>query len=109
MSKRKKPSTPVPEEVRKYPSKKDKRRWCKGKVGVEHDYEWQYNPRGWSNKELWSWDFRFTCRKCERREANSVFNDLVISIKNKILYTGDPANLVLVILNDKLKITKDNE
>lgn len=33
------------EEVRSYPShKKDTKRWCRGKVGVEHIPEWVKNP-----------------------------------------------------------------
>lgn len=32
---------------RRYPGKKNKRRWCKGKVGREHDYEEVEKRNGW--------------------------------------------------------------
>lgn len=31
-------NTPAPETPKPSPGKKDTRRWCKGKVGVEHDW-----------------------------------------------------------------------
>ena len=104
MSKRKKPSTPVPEEVRKYPGKKDKKKWCKGKVGIEHDYEWHYIPKwvGYRN-ELWSWDFKHECKKCGRRDDSSAFHTFAVSVRDQC-YIGDPVSLVLQILNGKLKI-----
>ncbi len=105
MTKRKKPSTPVPEKVHKYPGKKDKKKWCKGKVGVEHEYEWKYIPWGWSGKELCEWDFKYECKKCGRREFESAFDTLAKSIQSTSSgFPYDPVEAVLGTLNGKFEL-----
>lgn len=58
-----------PEQSRRAPGKKDTKRWCRGKVGVEHEIEtrlesailWRdkTTPCGWSygarNRKSWFW------------------------------------------------------
>lgn len=52
-------------EVRPHRSKKNTRKWCKGKVGVLHDVYLVkvYQPEFWFRKEMWcSWECK-TCKK----------------------------------------------
>lgn len=48
---------PIP-DVPKHKAKKDTRRWCRGRVGVQHEPEWRKSVRGpWSEH---------ACRACGR-------------------------------------------
>jgi hypothetical protein len=50
------------DEIPKHRSKKDKRRWCGGKPGREHDPIWQHS-RTIRNSDNVEW-YDFTCQKC---------------------------------------------
>ena len=63
-------------------AKKDRKRWCKGKVGREHDYQVQVRPNGWgmrrdapckpwSRQDLYDWwicKHALICQNCGRQE-----------------------------------------
>lgn len=61
---------PIPEEARPH-NASDKRRWCKGKVGVEHEAVWQFwfecyrYPTPTSTRHGWDWQRR-KCLECGR-------------------------------------------
>lgn len=48
-------------------SKKDTRKWCKGRVGVEHDYEYQY-PKN----EPFLFRLIAVCNNCEKQDVTQV-------------------------------------
>lgn len=52
----------VPEEPKKKPARKNTRRWCKGKRGVEHQFELfdEYRVAGWGIKIE-------SCTKCGKK------------------------------------------
>lgn len=57
---------PLADEIRRWPGKKDTHRWCRGKVGVEHQTHWQpafswYQYDG----KITSWDK--VCSLCGRK------------------------------------------
>lgn len=61
-------------------AKKDRKRWCKGKVGREHDYQVQVRPNDWGmrrDKPCKPWSDRYDwwickhamiCQNCGRQE-----------------------------------------
>lgn len=51
-----------PSRIR-YRSKKDTKRWCRGKVGIEHDYRIKEKKKFLD----WSWETH-VCSKCKRKE-----------------------------------------
>ena len=60
--------TEIEDEAVRYKSRKDTKRWCKGKVGVEHDYP-EPTREKWLSFEI----FRSQCTRCGRK--TSVFAD----------------------------------
>lgn len=53
---------PLPEQP-KFHSKKDTKKWCKGVVGREHDYEYQF-PHG----DSWEWRLVPICVNCGKQD-----------------------------------------
>lgn len=53
---------PIPDKP-KYHAKKDTKHWCKGVVGREHDYEYQY-PRN----DTWQSNLVAVCFKCSKQD-----------------------------------------
>lgn len=47
-------------------SKKSTRRWCKGKVGVEHDYQEATKPVFNGNDYRWVWQLK-KCTRCGKQ------------------------------------------
>lgn len=60
--------TPTVNEVQKHKTKKDTRRWCRGKTGVEHDWHRYQNKRydweidGWFDPWI-----RIECQSCKKK------------------------------------------
>lgn len=54
---------PVPDEPRKTHAKKDTKRWCKGKVGREHNLEWI----DWPNECYTNWMKVRNIERCKVR------------------------------------------
>ena len=50
--------------VRRYNSK-DTKRWCKGRVGIDHTGVWQFWMDGFGSDGKRQWE-RFVCTTCER-------------------------------------------
>jgi hypothetical protein len=53
------------DEVPKHRSKKDKRRWCGGKPGREHDPMWEHSKKtgGSPNSVCW---LDYVCQRCHK-------------------------------------------
>ena len=63
-------------------AKKDRKRWCKGKVGREHDYQVQVRPNDWGMRRVepclepdwlrsvdwWICKHALICQNCGRQE-----------------------------------------
>lgn len=74
------PDQPNPTSRRKAMKSKDRKRWCGGKVGVEHDFEITYPPnltypayrKCFEPRSAlfgaWSCGHRLVCRNCGRQE-----------------------------------------
>lgn len=63
---RAKRNQPAPDQASTGSRKRNTKRWCRGKVGQEHDYqpvikEWHWNNRIFKNRFL-------KCSKCGREE-----------------------------------------
>lgn len=62
---------PVPEESRPHRARKDRKRWCKGRVGREHTPELVVHHAYTStmmqcHKTNWTWSDRWLCRHAYR-------------------------------------------
>lgn len=55
--------------VFKHKNKKDTKKWCKGKVGVEHNYELQV-PK---NEILGGWRLIPICNNCGKQDYHGVY------------------------------------
>jgi len=58
-------STPIPDQV-KGSKRRNTRKWCKGKVGVLHEYEWRCSHPEFEGDPTWKWE-RQVCIKCGRK------------------------------------------
>lgn len=58
-------SPAVSEKPRKPKSKKDKRKWCRGKQGVEHELRRYFYTYGWESKRS-NW-IRTRCIRCGKQ------------------------------------------
>jgi hypothetical protein len=56
---------PVPNQVR-WPNSRNVRKWCKGKVGVLHVYEWQCSDPRLADDPTWKYE-RQVCINCGRK------------------------------------------
>ena len=67
---RKRPLPKFPERDRRWPGKKNTRRWCKGVVGREHQPQWvrhEYEfSTGGTRKIIWLWNEK-VCQVCSKR------------------------------------------
>lgn len=54
----------------KHHAKKNTRKWCKGKVGVEHDYELQIPPN--ESKTIAGFRMVPICKNCGRQDYRGV-------------------------------------
>lgn len=52
------------DEIPKHKSKKDKRRWCGGKVGREHDPMWEHSRKHLRSENV-EW-YEFYCQRCNK-------------------------------------------
>jgi len=107
MSKKKKPATIETDTVQKYPGKKDKKKWCRGKVGILHKYKWEYKPWSWKVRDgLSSHDFEFICQSCGRKEYNSAFDGLatIIALSAGAKDSKSGVAILLRLLNKKIQL-----
>ena len=57
---------PASDEHRPVSGKKDTKRWCRGKAGVEHVKEWVLDRR-WGNRPGRTGWYNFQCTSCGRQ------------------------------------------
>lgn len=67
---RKRPLLQFPERDKRWPGKKDTKRWCKGVVGREHQGEWvkhEYEMTvAGTRKIIWLWNVK-KCKVCGKQ------------------------------------------
>lgn len=67
---RKRPLPPFPERDKRWPGKKDTKRWCRGVVGREHQAKWQKKEYemgvAGTRKVIWMWNEK-VCQVCGKR------------------------------------------
>lgn len=68
----------VNEQPPKHKSKKNTSKWCRGKVGEEHQLYRYFYHSGWNGKRT-SW-VRSSCKKC-RKEFNTKRTDIPLHIE----------------------------
>jgi hypothetical protein len=68
---------PKDDEIPKHRSKKDKRKWCGGKVGREHDPVWEHSRKHIQSPNL-EW-YEYYCQRCQK------------SLDTWWLFSGDPS------------------
>lgn len=74
---------PIPETPRPHAGKKDTRRWCKGKVGVEHQKEWKPDNKYPFKEASPRMDYR--CTSCGKRFSYCTgwFNECICGVHQK--------------------------
>jgi len=85
----------------------EEKNWCRGKVGHEHRYKWEYNPSSWGSKtEISSRDLGYICQNCGRKEHSSSFNALVtlIALSVGVKDARSGVSILLRLLNKKIKL-----
>ncbi len=60
-----KPTPLVSDGDPKHGSRKDTKRWCGGRKGIEHDPVWQYGHGAWGRDQPMEWQYK-RCLICGR-------------------------------------------